>query len=172
MEYITLAVAALAVLIAWRVYVDTTRSIEGIKKFTVDELTQFTKGNLTTDKRLTKLEKTSVSRADTIKIIFKRISQLERKDMKEPKTEQPVEITEYVKSKKDFAKRICNIRTRKNLTQKALADKIGVVQSLVYAWENEVCLPRKDNLNDLAKALNTTPEYLLHGASAPIAKAM
>lgn len=176
MEYITLAVAALAVIIAWRVYVDTTRSIEGIKKFTVDELAQFTKANLETTKRITKIDKFNIAQAEAIKNIFKRISQLERKDMKASETtpdKQPVSIDSQVQRRKDFGKRVRNIRNRKNMSQYALADKVQVFPSNVHAWENGVCLPRPDVLKELASALNTTSDFLLNGASIPpVAKAM
>lgn len=176
MEYITLAVAALAVLIAWKVYVGSTRSIEGIKKFTVDELAQFTKGNLATDKRFNRLEKADVARSETIKNIFKRISQLERKDMKASEIapdKQPVSIDSQIQRRKDFGKRVRNIRNRKNMSQYALADKVQVFPSNVHAWENGVCLPRPDVLKELASALNTTPDFLLNGASIPpVVKAM
>lgn len=49
------------------------------------------------------------------------------------------------------------------MTQKDLAKRIGVDPRSVQGWEANRILPARDNLTALAKALNTTPEYILHG---------
>lgn len=50
--------------------------------------------------------------------------------------------------------RIKELREAQNLTQKALADKVGQLQSTVANWETELALPRARQLPDLARALH------------------
>ena len=64
-------------------------------------------------------------------------------------------------------RRRVGIRREKRVTQQELADAIEVSKSTVAAWEGDAQLPAGENLLKLAKALHTTPEYLLHGDSRP-----
>lgn len=52
-------------------------------------------------------------------------------------------------------------REKAGLTQKALADKLGLVQSTIAMWETERSLPRADKLPALAKLFNCTVDDLL-----------
>jgi transcriptional regulator with XRE-family HTH domain len=62
--------------------------------------------------------------------------------------------------------RIHHLRIQMGLTQRALAEELGVVQATVSAWERSVVAPEKiplRSLRQLCNALDTTPSYLLHG---------
>lgn len=57
--------------------------------------------------------------------------------------------------------RIKQLRKHIGLTQIELGKKLGVVKQTVSSWENNISEPKNDMLIELAKILNTTPEYLL-----------
>lgn len=59
------------------------------------------------------------------------------------------------------AQKLKDLRKICDLTQRDLADKIGVARATVVAWENEKFKPEGDNLNKLAQALNTTVSFLI-----------
>ena len=48
-----------------------------------------------------------------------------------------------------------------NLTQEELAQKVGVIQSNVYRWENDVVSPSIETLKKLAVTLNVSVDGLL-----------
>lgn len=50
------------------------------------------------------------------------------------------------------------------VTQKELAGEVGVSLSSVTAWEIGKQRPEGENLLQLARVLDTTPEYILHGS--------
>lgn len=52
-------------------------------------------------------------------------------------------------------------REKAGLTQKELADKLGLAQSTIAMWETENSLPRTNKLPVLAKLLNCTTDELL-----------
>lgn len=52
-------------------------------------------------------------------------------------------------------------REKAGLTQKELADKLGLAQSTIAMWETENSLPRTNKLPILAKLLNCTTDELL-----------
>lgn len=62
--------------------------------------------------------------------------------------------------------RIKKLREAQGISQKALADDLGVLVSSISNWENEFSLPRTRQLPGLAKALNVSvselydPDYL------------
>lgn len=53
------------------------------------------------------------------------------------------------------------IRTKRNMSQKALAEAIGVTQGAVSAWEVGFWTPTIENLKQLAVVLNCTVDELL-----------
>ena len=57
--------------------------------------------------------------------------------------------------------RIKQYREAKNLTQKQLAEQIGVTNSRVSNWEQGTNAPHVDLLADLCKALSVSPSILL-----------
>lgn len=61
-----------------------------------------------------------------------------------------------------MAKRIKALRQEKGLTLEQVADVVGVGKSTVRKWETGmIANMRRDKIADLAKALGTTPAYLM-----------
>lgn len=58
-------------------------------------------------------------------------------------------------------KKIAELRKEKNLTQKELADKLHVTDKAVSKWERGVNFPDLGLMEELAKALDSTPSILL-----------
>jgi len=52
--------------------------------------------------------------------------------------------------------RIRELREKKNIPQKRLAEDMGVLQSAVSNWETEVALPKARDLPRLAQVLGCT----------------
>ncbi|QPS90095.1 LexA family protein [Atlantibacter hermannii] len=59
--------------------------------------------------------------------------------------------------------RIRSKRLQLDITQDALAKKLGVSRVSVTKWENGTTKPDGENLHQLAITLSTTPEWLLYG---------
>lgn len=57
-------------------------------------------------------------------------------------------------------------RLAAGLSQKNLADKLGIVQSAISAWESGEKMPRASQLPALAKALNCSIDELYNGEEA------
>lgn len=55
------------------------------------------------------------------------------------------------------------LRTRRLLTQKELAEKVGVSWQTVSEWESGRQQPRMAHLRKLCEALGVTPDELLGG---------
>jgi transcriptional regulator with XRE-family HTH domain len=64
--------------------------------------------------------------------------------------------------------KILDLRTRQNMSQQNLADAIGVSYQTVQQWENGKTAPSRKRLDAVAKALNTSAEYLLFGQSGEL----
>ena len=60
-----------------------------------------------------------------------------------------------------FAKNLRSLRKSKGLSQKELADIVGVDQRTVSAWENNVAEPSFDMLAKLCEIFNETYDGLL-----------
>lgn len=63
-----------------------------------------------------------------------------------------------------IGKKILNLRTEKNLTQKRLADMCGFSQSALNLWENEKRQPKIEHLQKISTALEV-PIWTLLGMS-------
>lgn len=59
--------------------------------------------------------------------------------------------------------RISRLRRQANMTQEALAEKLGVSSQAVSKWENDLSCPDISLLPELAKILGTTTDALLAG---------
>jgi len=57
--------------------------------------------------------------------------------------------------------RLRQLRKENGLTQKELAEKIGVLNYRIYDWENGRSEPSLDDLVLLAQALDVSTDYLL-----------
>ena len=64
------------------------------------------------------------------------------------------------------ANRLCELRKTHNLSQEELASKLGVSRQAVSKWERSESSPDTDNLIELAKIYNLTPDELLNGEEA------
>lgn len=60
-----------------------------------------------------------------------------------------------------FAKRIKELRIKNNLTQKQLAEKVGITSTGVSYWESGVAVPNVDTLTKLSNYFGVTINYLL-----------
>jgi transcriptional regulator with XRE-family HTH domain len=61
-----------------------------------------------------------------------------------------------------MAQRIRELRQEKGLTLEQVADVVGVGKSTVRKWETGmIANMKRDKIADLAKALGTTPAYLM-----------
>ena len=64
--------------------------------------------------------------------------------------------------KEGMAERIKALRQEKGLTLEQVADVVGVGKSTVRKWETGmIANMKRDKIADLAKALGTTPAYLM-----------
>ena len=62
--------------------------------------------------------------------------------------------------------RISSLRKAQQISQEEIADKIGVSRQSVSKWETDACAPDAYNLIELAKALNTSVEYIVTGETS------
>ena len=62
--------------------------------------------------------------------------------------------------------RIRELREAANLTQKQVADSMGVLTSAVSNWESEVALPRARQLPQLARVLGCSIDDLYQAGAA------
>lgn len=69
---------------------------------------------------------------------------------------------------KDMAQKIKDLRTSQNLTLEQVANEVGVGKSTVRKWETGIIANmRRDKIASLAKALHTTPAYLMGWIDEP-----
>ena len=61
----------------------------------------------------------------------------------------------------DFANTIYQIRMERKLTQKDLADLIGVSDRTISKWENGTTVPDLETIKRLCKALGTSPDSII-----------
>lgn len=65
-------------------------------------------------------------------------------------------------SENDLAKKIRDLRSKHDLTLEQVAQQVGVGRSTVRKWETGlIANMRRDKIEKLAKALHTTPGYLM-----------
>ncbi len=60
-----------------------------------------------------------------------------------------------------FANRLKELRKSENMSQTQLAKIIGIAQSNVSDWENDVSRPEYENLIKIAKIFDVSTDYLL-----------
>lgn len=61
----------------------------------------------------------------------------------------------------DFGERFREARKQNKLTQKEVAEKLGIEQSNISDWENNISRPEYENLIALARLYDETLESLL-----------
>lgn len=69
-----------------------------------------------------------------------------------------------------FAERLKTLRKKKGLSQQDLADKIGVHFTQVSRYERGDFKPNTDAMNKIAKALDTTVDFLMNGTASEVAQ--
>ncbi len=69
-----------------------------------------------------------------------------------------------------FGQKLKELRTKKNLTQKDLADKLNVTYQTVSKWENETNEPDFATLKQLAKLFDCSVDYLIDEDDQPETK--
>ena len=67
----------------------------------------------------------------------------------------------YQNMKLLLSQRLKELRKSENMSQVALAKLIGVAQSNVSDWENDVSRPEYENLIKIAKIFDVSTDYLL-----------
>ena len=67
---------------------------------------------------------------------------------------------------------IADLRKAQNMTQRDLAEKLGVSQSHIARWEKEKSQPRKKALEEIAEALGVTVEEILAGGKETLKAAL
>jgi len=58
-------------------------------------------------------------------------------------------------------KNIARIRKKKNMTQRQLAEKIGVSQQQIGQWENAIKNPKIETILKISKALSCNPKEII-----------
>lgn len=66
-----------------------------------------------------------------------------------------------------FSNRIKEARNRKGITQKMLANRLGIAQTTVSGWENGAKRPSIDTIIKIANLLDVSTDYLLERADYP-----
>lgn len=66
-----------------------------------------------------------------------------------------------------FGKNFRNIRKGAHLTQKEVAEKLGICQSNISDWENDISRPEYENLLKLRDLYDVTLDELLNGEEEP-----
>lgn len=61
----------------------------------------------------------------------------------------------------DFGNTLKMLRTKDNLTQAQLAQKLGLTKSVISAYENGLRMPSYDILIHIAKIFNVSTDFLL-----------
>ena len=70
-------------------------------------------------------------------------------------------------TKETMPDRIRESRKKQKLTQQELADKVKVSLMTVLRWEKGERIPRADEINRIAEALNVSASYLMGGEMNP-----
>ncbi len=63
---------------------------------------------------------------------------------------------------KSFAEKLKEAREYMDISQAALAEKVGISQRSITSYENENIIPRGNTIRKLARALNVSVEYLMN----------
>lgn len=84
----------------------------------------------------------------------------------------PSEKTDwYSEDAATFGDRVAAAREVTGLSQHALAERLGIKDKTIHAWENDISEPRANKLQMLAGVLNVSMRWLLtgvgEGVSAP-----
>ena len=70
--------------------------------------------------------------------------------------------------KKTVGQSISTLRKEKGMTQKQLADRLGVTDKAVSKWERDVAFPDTATIPKLAEILGASVEELINAKAAPV----
>ena len=82
-----------------------------------------------------------------------------------------VELNWYSNEAATFGDRVAAAREAQELTQKALAGKLGILSKTMDAWEHDMSEPRANKLQVLAGVLNVSIPWLLTGEGDGVSEA-
>lgn len=68
-----------------------------------------------------------------------------------------------LKTRSDFGERLYTLRKARRISQRELADEVGVSHVTISQWENSDNTPSGANLMLLTRAIECTPDYLMYG---------
>lgn len=66
----------------------------------------------------------------------------------------------------NFPNNLANLRSKRQLTQEALAKRVGISQSAIWQYENGEATPKIEIAIKLAECLGTTVENLAKGGES------
>lgn len=66
----------------------------------------------------------------------------------------------------NFPNNLANLRSKRQLTQEALAKRVGISQSAIWQYENGEATPKIEIAIKLAECLGTTVENLVKGGES------
>lgn len=64
----------------------------------------------------------------------------------------------------DFGERLYELRSKNNMSQGDLADRLDVSRQTISKWENGACFPETEKLVLLSEILGVSVDYILKGA--------
>lgn len=68
----------------------------------------------------------------------------------------------------NFPNNLANLRSKRQLTQEALAKRVGISQSAIWQYENGEATPKIEIAIKLAECLGTTVENLVKGGESSV----
>ena len=60
-----------------------------------------------------------------------------------------------------FAKRLQELRNERRLSQRQLAEEVGISWANINRWENNIVIPKMDSIILLARFFGVSSDYLL-----------
>lgn len=102
--------------------------------------------------------------------VFSHTQQSHELTQEEPKPQKAKDESDTKPAKKINLKgmRLITLRLEKNITQKELADALGIDKTLISQYEGEIIKPDYDVIEMLAEYLGVTVEYLSGAPDLPI----
>lgn len=79
---------------------------------------------------------------------------------------QQKNIAKQFKIRSDLGRRLYTLRKARNISQRELANEVGVSHVTISQWENSDSHPSGANLMLLSLALGCTPSYLMYGSES------
>lgn len=102
--------------------------------------------------------------------VFSHTQQIHELTQEEPNLQKSKDENDAKSTKKINLKgmRLITLRLEKNITQKELADALGIDKTLISQYEGEIIKPDYDIIETLAEYLGVTIEYLCGAPDLPV----